>query len=630
MSWYVVIARGVGRAYAFGMSSTELEVPARSGPETRLESWKEIAAYLGRDVRTVQRWEKSEGLPVHRHLHEKQGSVYAFKAEVDQWRSTRDVSALPEYENGTVALSETAPVVPPEMAPTPVIAKFPLWAIALLIAAVVLAAGSAYFVWRGSRLPVAVTATPQPQDKPAMIAVLPFENLSGDPAQEYFSDGMTEELIVQIGRLHADGLDAISVGSAMAFKNRQAPIAQAAKELGATYVVQGSVRRSGELVRVSAHLVRTRDNAHLWDESYDRDLRDVLGLQKEVAETIAHGISTNLGQQAQHVTPSIDPRAYEAYLKGRYFWNKRTPDDLNKAVAEFQEATRIEPTYAPAYVGLADSYALLGSAEMGERPPREAMPLAQKAATRALKLDPQLAEAHASLAHIKLIYEWDTEGSEKEFQRAIELNPAYATAHQWYALLLNAAGRSEEALKELQRARSLDPLSPAVRSALAEAYYFARRYDKAEAESRSALELDPNFVLGLLNLGRAQEQQGRMNEAIVTFDRARTLTGKGPAMTMFLADAYARKGEQAAAKELLGYLLQLRQGKKVYVPALYIASLNAALGNHDQAFRYMQEALAERCEYLIYLRREPMSDGLRGDPRFARLIQSTAEQTVRQ
>lgn len=613
------------------MPSSEADGQARPAPDDRLESWKEIAAYLGRDVRTVQRWEKSEGLPVHRHLHEKQGSVYAFRSEISQWRDSRDVSAIPEPEGENFDASEPAEpdetVVPTEPLPQSP-RRFPNWAVALIVTFAIGALSAALFFWRESHSQ-AVTITAATQDKPAVIAVLPFENLSGDPAQEYFSDGMTEELIVQIGRLHADGLDAISVGSSMAFKNRTAaPVSQVAKELGATYIVQGSVRRAGDRVRVSAHLVRARDSAHLWDESYDRDLRDVLVLQKEVAETIARGISVNLGQQPTHVTRSLDPRAYEAYLKGRYFWNKRTPEDLHKAAAEFQEATRIEPTYAPAYVGLADTYALLGSAEMGERPPREAMPLAQKAAAQALELDPQLAEAHASLAHIKLIYEWDAAGAEQEFQRAITLNPNYATAHQWYALLLNAAGRPEEALKELQRARSLDPLSPAVRSALAEAYYFARRYDESEAASRSALELDPNFVLGLLNLGRAQEQQGRINEAIVTFDRARTLTGRGPAMTMFLAHAYARKGESAAARELLAYLLQLRRENRVYVPALYIASLEVALGEQEQAFRYLQEALNERCEYLIYLPRDPMSDGVREDPRFSKLIQATTEQRI--
>lgn len=578
----------------------------------RLESWKEIASYLGRDVRTVQRWEKAEGLPVHRHVHERQGSVYAFRGEIDEWRAGRDVSALAEAGEDATPIPETeANEIPADNVRETGKRRLLIWA-AVLVAVV---AALSLVTWRVLRSRSAA----QPHG-PVMIAVLPFENLSGDPAQEYFSDGMTEELIVQVGRLHAEGLNAIAVGSSMAFKHSSKPLAQIARELGAAYVVQGSVRRSGERVRVAAHLIRAADNAHLWDESYDRDLRDVLALQAEVAQAIAGGISANLGSAARPAR-AVNPGAYEAYLKGRRDWNRRTPEDLNRAIAEFREATQIDPDYAPAYVGLADSYELLGSAEMGALPPREAMPLAREAALRALALDPQLAEAHASLAHIKLIYEWDFAGAEGEFQRAIALNPAYATAHQWYALLLNAQGRPAAALEELQRARELDPLSPAVRSAVAEAHYLARQYDRAEAEARQALQLDPNFVLALLNLGRAQEQQGRVAEAVATFERARELTGQGPAMSMFVAHARAAGGDREAARRILSYLLQLRKQNTVYVPALYIATVYTALGDNDEAFSLLQQALDERCEYLIYLRRDPMADGIRSDARFARLLQ---------
>lgn len=599
------------------MASTDTETLSSLHPEDQLESWKEIAAYLGRDVRTVQRWEKSEGLPVHRHLHEKQGSVYAFRGEIDGWRAGRDVAALrdpAEEPDGTA----TADLPPPPEETSPASAlparHFPV----LPIAGLLLVAAGTLAVW----LLLRTRHAAQPHG-PAMMAVLPFDNLSGDPAQEYFSDGMTEELIVHIGRLHAEGLDAIAVGSTMAFKRTTKPVAEIARELGASYVVQGAVRRSGDRVRVSAHLIRAADDAHLWDESYDRDVRDVLALQSEVAEAIARGISVNLGQAA-HPARSVNPLAYEAYLKGRNFWNKRTPEDLKRAIAEFQHATEIDPNYAPAYVGLADSYELLGSAEMGALPPHKAMPLARQAATRALDLDPQLAEAHASLAHIKLIYDWDFGGAEREFQRAIALNPAYATAHQWYALLLNAQGRTAAALGELKRAQELDPLSPAVRSAVAEAYYFARQYDRAEVEARRALELDGNFVLGLLNLGRAQEQQGRLDDAIATFERARTLTGEGPAMSMFVAHARAAQGDTRAAREILAYLLRLRHDNTVYVPPLYIASLYTALDDREHAFSQLQLALEERCEYLIYLDRDPMADRIRTDPRFGHLLQQAS------
>ncbi len=580
----------------------------------RLDSWKEIAVYLKRDVRTVQRWEKTEGLPVHRHVHEKLGTVYAYKSEIDLWRQQRDFADEQECEAEHADAADSnhrsdAPGVPRPNSTTRI------W-VALTVAVVLLLAGLGVYRWRTGTTRLSTTRGL------ATIAVLPFENLSGDPSQEYFSDGITEELIVQLGRLRARDLQAIAVGSAMSYRNTRKPVASIARELAAGYVVQGSVRRSGEHVRVSAHLIRVSDDAHLWDESYDRDLRDVLALQTEVAEAIASAISVNLAPRRAAPARRVNPEAYEAYLKGRFFWAKRMPEELNRAVAQFKEAIRIDPNYAPAYVGLADCYALLGSAEMGALPPRVAMPIAEEAVNKALQLDDQLGEAHASLAHIKLVYEWDWAGAESEFRRAIDLNPAYATAHQWYALYLNAAGHTGDALAQLEEARKLDPLSPAVRTALAEAYYFARQYDSAAMESRKALELDPNFVLGLLNLGRALAMQGKYDAAIEAFAKGRTLSGNGPAMSMFLADAYAMKGDRKHAAAMLDYLLKLRDSgpQAVYVPALYVAAVYIALGDRNRAVEFLDKAREERCEYLIYLDREPMADSLRSDVRFERIL----------
>jgi TolB-like protein/Tfp pilus assembly protein PilF len=594
------------------MAQGDSEAAVGAARTDRLDSWKEIAVYLNRDVRTVQRWEKTEALPVHRHVHEKLGTVYAYKSEIEAWRNSRQLDDAPDAEPQPEEPSPAPPVSQPAAADTTSERRRPaVWVLAAVV--VLLTAVLGYVAWQKLK------PKPMAEAGAGIIVVLPFENLSGDANQEYFSDGMTEELIVQLGRLHVPSLQVIAVDSSKAFKNTRKTIPQIGAETGAGYVVQGSVRRSGQRVRIAAHLVRARDDAHLWDESYDRDLRDILSLQTDVAVAIANGISANLAHRPSPMR-AVNPDAYEAYLKGRFFWNKRTPDDLNRAIENFEQATNIDPTYAPAYVGLADCYLLLGSAEMGALPPRQAMPLATKAAQKALQLDPQLAEAHASLAHIKLIYDWDWAGAEQEFRRAIELNPGYATAHQWYALYLNAVGRTSDALAELNQAREIDPLSPSIRAALSEAYYFARQYEPSVVEARKALEIDPNFVIALLVMGRSLEQQGKLDEAIAAYDKGRNLSGKGPAMTMYLARAYALKGDREKSRELLAYLLGLQS--KVYVSSLYVAGVYTAMGDKDNTLKYAEKAVDERCEYLIYLDRDPMADPVRSEARFEKVLRA--------
>jgi TolB-like protein/Flp pilus assembly protein TadD len=589
--------------------------------ERRLESWKEIAAYLDRDVRTVQRWEKAEGLPVHRHLHDKQGSVFALRAEVDLWLAGRrlppgsgpDAEAEPP---GGGALDMVTPAPGPDLLAASGgqgtertrIAPRILWALLGLC----LAAGA----WTLAR------RLGHTRPGPA-LAVLPFVNLGEEKNQEYFSDGFTEELITQLGQQQGEGARVVALRSALGYRNTEKRPRQIAQELGVDYLLQGSVRRAGDRVRVTAHLVRGQDETHVWDRSYDRDARDILLLQREVADAIAGGISLRL-DPGRTRPKAVKPEAYAAHLKGRYFWNKRTPQDLFRALEQFQAAVRLDPTFAPPQVGIADCYALLGSAEMGALAPREAMPLAKQAVMSALALAPDLAEAHASLGHLRLIYEWDWAGAESSFRRAIELNPGYATAHQWYALYLNARGRSDEALDELRTAEELDPLSPAVKSALAEAHYFARRFDEAEAASRKALELDPGFILGYLNLGRALEMQGRHDEAITVLRQGWELSGRAPGMSLFLGHAYAAKGERRKAEELLELLRHPPDagGRPPYVPALFLAGIQGGLGDRDGELLSLRKALDERCEYLIYLAREPMADPIRKDARFKAILKA--------
>ena len=594
-----------------------MSAPAPSSE--RLESWKEIAVFLRRDIRTVQRWEKTEGMPVHRHVHDKLGSVYAFKSELLDWQRQRSASPdddrdsdltldeQPGSANGSVADAAGArsaatpvPNVSSQARHTSALARY-----ALLVLFAIAAVASTWMLIR--------RAASEPGT--ARIAVLPFQNLSGDASQEYFSEGVTEELITSLGR-QSDSMRVMSLGSSLVYRSTQKTPQQIGKELKVDYVVTGSVRRAGDRVRISAHLLRTRDDAHLWDNSYDREITDILNVQSEVAAAITEGIRLGLTPRR---APSrfVNAKAYEAYLEGRFAWNKRTPDDLHRAITFFQQSIDVDPKYAPAYAGLADCYLLLGSAQMGALPPKIAMPQAKDAAMKALALDPKLAEAHASLAHIKLIYDWDWNGADAEFRRAIELNPGYATAHQWYALYLNAAGRTGQAIGQLDSASELDPLSPAIQSALAEAYYFARNYPQSEAAARKALELDPDFALGYLALGRTLVQEHKLDDAIAAFQRGWELSGHAPTMTMLLAHAYAVKGDAAEARKLLHELEALTQKPDApYIPSLYMASVYTGLGDLDRAFAYLDKAADERCEYLIYLQREPMADPLRPDARF--------------
>ncbi len=375
-------------------------------------------------------------------------------------------------------------------------------------------------------------------------------------------------------------------------------------------------------MRVAAHLTRGRDEAHVWDDSYDCDLGDVLSLQNQVAAAIASSLAERLAPRAAPAVRKTSPEALEAHLKGRFFWNKRNPADLFKALDYFRRAQALDPGYAPSYVGLADCYLLLGSAEMGVLAPNEAMPKAREAVRQALAMDPDLAEAHASLAHLQLVYDWDWAGSGRSFRRALALNPSSVTAHQWYALLLEVLGRPEDALAETRQAAQLDPLSPTVRSAQAEACYFARRFPEAESAARAALEMDPNSLLGWVNLGRALAQEGRYPEAIAGLEKAWQATGCAPGLTMLLGNVYARMGDRADARKMLRLLQSPPpvQGRPVYVPAIYLAAVHGGLGEKKPTLAYLQKALEERCEYLIYLPRDPMADPYRSDPNFQRVL----------
>ena len=530
-------------------------------PGNRLDSWKEIATYLKRDVRTVQRWEKMERLPVHRKLHDKLATVFAYESELDAWWEIGH--SQPGAEAARDASASTCP----------------------------------------------------------MLVVLPLRNLSGDSEQEYFSDGLTEEFISQLGRLDPRRLGVIALGSAMKYRRSSKGLDQIARELGVTYVLDGSVRRDHERVRISVALIRAPEQINIWTESYDRDLRDILTLQGEVARSVSNEIAVKVSAderaRLERIT-TIDPAAYNSYLRGRYFWNRRTAEAIPKAMRYFQETIALDPGYAPAHAGLADCYALLASVRLGTLAPNEAMPKSKSAAKKALELDPNLAEAHASLGYAELWYDWNWVAAERSLKRALELNSTYAPARQWYAYYLETVDRLAESIAEIRRALEVDPLSLRLRTTLASLLYFERQYDSVIEESRKDLDMDPGYVVAYFNLGRAYSQKKMHREAIAEVKKARELSNDSPAMTMQLGYAYAAAGKKTAARQMLDFLRKL--ARKTYVPSFYSAAIYTGLGDNEQALQWLGRAHRERCDYLVHLPKEPATDALRSDPRFWALV----------
>jgi TolB-like protein/DNA-binding winged helix-turn-helix (wHTH) protein/Tfp pilus assembly protein PilF len=444
------------------------------------------------------------------------------------------------------------------------------------------------------------------------IAVLPLKNISGDAAQDYFAEGMTEVIATELSKT---GLPVIAPASVRSLPPG-APLAEIGRQLKVEAVIQGTVLQSDDRVRINAQLVDIGTGRLLWADSYQRDLRDVLRLQAEVAGAIARQTSSQAAA-GERPGPSrlsaVVPEAYEAYLRGRFFWNKRTEPALRKAVGYFNEAIAKDGTYAPAYAGLADSWSLLASNSYDAVPPREGMPLAKAAAQRALELDGGLAEAHTSLAYVTMAYDWDLEPAEREFQQAIRYNPGYATARQWHAHCLLAAGRLDEAAAEMRQAQNLDPLSLPVNVGVGWCSYFARRYDDAINQYRKTLELEPNFALTHQTLGMALAQKHDYSKAIAEFQTALTLSGGASAMAS-LGYAYGLAGSKADARAQLARLMELSHQR--YVPAIYMAQVCLGIRDGRGFSFWMSKAREERSEYLIYYQRDPSLDAVRKDPGF--------------
>ena len=450
------------------------------------------------------------------------------------------------------------------------------------------------------------------------LAVLPLENLARDSEQEYLADGMTDQLITDLAQIPS--IRVISRTSVMQYKNTHKGLNQIARELNVAGVVEGTVLRSGERVRITAQLIQVRNEKHLWARSYEGDLRDILTLQDRVAHDIAAEIRAKLipGVEGRLSTARmVDPEVYEDYLKGRYFWNKRTEEAVSLGIDYFQKAISGDPHYALAYAGLADSYLVLAGYRVAS--PNQMLPLAKTAALKALEIDDSLAEAHTPLAVLRVEYDLDLSASEGEFQRAIQLNPNYATAHQWYGEeVLAAMGRFPEALAEMKRAEELDPLSLAIKTMRGYVLYLARDDDRAEAQLRSTLELDKNFAAAHMFCGRVLAQKRMFQEAISEFQIASDLSPEEPFYLAWLAYGYAISGKPERARQLVAKLKTLQENK--YVPPLDMAVIYTGLGERDQALRWLQKAQEEHAAYFPAINVDPVFDGLRSDPRFQNLV----------
>ncbi len=569
------------------------------GVEDRLDSWKEIATYLKRSVRTVRRWESEQGLPVHRHLHHSSGTVYAYKPELDAWWASRSAE---------LGSATGPPEAPRAHAGFKSAGRLLLWILlgmsVLAALLVVLNVGNGRDRLLGLVHPPSIGS----------IAVLPLENLTGDRALDSMVDAMTDALTTELARARLLGVS--SRTSATRYKGAQKSLRNIAKELNVDALIEGTVSRSGERVHVNTQLIHASSDRHLWAQRYDRDLKDLANLPSEIAWDILRALPADprFGEQPRLAHPRpASADAYEAYIKGRFFWNKRGAENLLKALRYFQQAIQADPSYAPAYSGLSDTYRL-GSLN-GLAPPRDCMPKAEAAARKALELDDTLAEAHASLAGVLYRYHWDWTGAEKEFRRALELDPNYEEAHRAYGVYLLSLNRNEVGLAHLQQARQLSPLSAVINTELAAALVRVGRFDEAIEQLKKTLEIDPNFGRVPLVLASAYEGKGDSGQALAALEQtvARSRRGASP----WLGYGYAVTGRRREAQEVLATLEE--RSNKRYVSPQSFAIVYIGLGDKEKALAFLEKSYEERSLELLNLT-EKWYDPLRSEPRFQSLL----------
>jgi TolB-like protein/Tfp pilus assembly protein PilF len=622
---------------------------APPGPEgspllgKKLDSWGEIASYLGREVRTVQRWERTEGLPVRRHEHKKKSTVYAYSGELDAWIKNRQPKDDPEADDafarelemtGTDSPIEVVdpPVAPPApvisadpprpVEPAPVSPKPPpstgkrvvvaIFALGILCAIVL-----GVFRWFQPR---------EPAQEKVRIAVLPFTYVSGDSKPDYITEGLTDVIRTALGHLDPAHLGVIAAASSKIVAGK--PIPEIGRTLNVKYVLEGGVQHAGNQVRVDVQLIQVSDETHLWAESFTRELSDVLGVESDVSAAIARQVLAtlplppspkpppSLGAGTVHAATAEIGRSRHAYQQGKFAYGSR--GDLRSSIKFFEEAIHDDPTYAEAYAGLAAATAILGQVPNDGMPPGDAKPKARDAAQKALQLNPRLADAHAVLGNVAMSYDWDLATAEKELRRAIELNPNDPTPHEWFCHLLIVEGHNSDALVEIHHALDLDPVNPLFHAALAETYYFGRSYDAAIEEAQQVVKLHRDSLSAQFWLGSAYREKKMFPQAIQTFRDAREISGDIPAMIMAYGHTQALAGNAAEARAALQKLQQLSGSR--FVPSLYPAAIHVGLGETDEAFRLLDLAYQERVDRLVYLNADPMADPLRADPRFAQLM----------
>lgn len=529
-------------------------------PERRLESWKEIASYLKRGVRTARRWEKDEGLPVHRQAHRSQGTVYAHPSELDAWRESRRVDRT-----------------------------------------------------GANRAPDRAGAA----SRRTMIAILPFTVLGG--TEGYLADGLMEEMISQLGRLSPGALGVIARTTMMSYRGDGRSVRQIAAELKVDYVVEGSVRRERHRVRVTAHLVDASDQAYRWSNTYDETMRSILVLQRSLAADIAAGIRLTLTPRLDERRGAADrvvSAAYEAHLEGRSLLNRFRPDAVRRSISAFQRALMADPAYAPAYASLAEAHQQLSV--WTEVPPSRALPSALEAVQHALRLDPDLPEAHASLGLIHATYLWNWAEAERSFRRALELNPGCSPAGQWFGEFLAVMGRIDDALAVIDAALVHDPMSPAILSTRAFVLWMARRFDEAVDQAEAVLDIDPAYPMALIRLGAAHAGKGDWGHATRAFRRAAAAAPDLPACYGLLGYAQGRAGNRPQALAALEKLTRMRQSR--YVPAFTFGMVHLGLGEMDRAIRCIEDEYHSRGWFLVLLNQAPHFDPLRGTPRFDAIV----------
>ncbi|MGZ8845515.1 MAG: tetratricopeptide repeat protein, partial [Pyrinomonadaceae bacterium] len=546
----------------------------------------------------------------------KQNLDFEFQSDLPEHSHARESGGIPTAMMPARSLTIEEP--PAQATSTSTLAyTSPRWVRAVVLFAIpVIALGAYLFFARKT-------------DAVDSIAVLPFTYTNSDrsetvgPDANWLSDGITESIINDLS--HVPNLKVIARSSVFRYKGQNVDPQVVGRELNVRAVVIGRIVQMGDTVTVQTELVDVQNQTQLWGERYRRKITDVLELPEDISRQISDGLKLELSGDARKQIGkryTVNPQAYELYWKGRYHWNQRKPDDVNQAIKYFQEAIKLDPNYALAYTGLADCYVLGNILQM---PPKQAMPMAADAARKALSIDNQLAEAHTSLAKIKLSYEWDWPGAEAEFKQAIQLNPGYATAHQWYGVYLSEMGRHDESIRERTTAQNLDPLSLSITTGLGRALYWARRYDESIKHLQATIPRDPNYGDTYWSLGLAFEQKRMYPEAISAFQRAVELSkspdgseGK-PEMLAVLAHAYAMAGKQTEAKAILDQLKKVASPQH-FVSPYAVSLIYVALNDKDSAFEWLGQAFQERDENLIHLRVDPRLDPIRPDARFQDLL----------